>query len=131
MLNNLSRRRCTCCAFRWKCLLWYLPNVPPNHGMLQRLRPGPMNSVRIDSPGLLESAPCKPTNQTVEDTQSEQESPSTPSTPSSSKASSRQVAPSLAEQLVTGREDTFELFDRDGPGSSISVYESKKEPSTA
>lgn len=31
---------------RLKCLLWYLPNVPPNHGMLQRCRPHPLRTIK-------------------------------------------------------------------------------------
>lgn len=109
---------------RWKCLLWYLPNVPPNHGMLQRLRPEPMNSVRVGSPELVEHAPCEITGTTEP---AQESSP----TPSISKASSSQLPAAPAEQLVTSREDTFELFDRDGPGSAIHVYEAKKQPATA
>lgn len=33
---------------RWKCLLWYLPNVAPNHGMLQRCRPVPLREVKCE-----------------------------------------------------------------------------------
>lgn len=31
---------------RLKCLLWYMPNVPPNHGMLQRCRPHPLRTIK-------------------------------------------------------------------------------------
>lgn len=30
---------------RWKCILWYLPWVAPNHGMLQRCRPKSLKTV--------------------------------------------------------------------------------------
>ena len=35
---------------RLKCLLWYLPNVPPNHGMLQRCRPHPLRTIKLLEP---------------------------------------------------------------------------------
>jgi hypothetical protein len=37
---------------RWMCLLWYVPTTPPNHGMLQRLRPVDPNEMEL-SPDLL------------------------------------------------------------------------------
>jgi hypothetical protein len=39
-----------CCAIhgRWKCILWYLPEVSPNHHMLQRTKPRAKDTIPIE-----------------------------------------------------------------------------------
>ena len=39
---------------RLKCLLWYLPEVPPNHGMLQETKPRDIQSIRVMMPPTFE-----------------------------------------------------------------------------
>lgn len=140
--------------------MWYLPNVPANHGMLQRLRPQPMNKVQLASPALLALAPASTNtpnskSQSQEDTELRTQSPHSEradsthsdcvanearsdvsssntlsrgiSTANMSTNSSSPSKPSVssvafAEQLVTTRDDVFELFDKDGPSSSLYIY---------
>lgn len=127
--------------------MWYLPNVPANHGMLQRLRPEPMSKVQIGSPTLRTGLPGQDTELRSQffhdgtegsavDEATEGGGSSAVGSPMSSKtnstlhttstAKSPKGALPIAEQLVTTREDVFELFDRDGPGSAVYVYSAKR-----
>jgi hypothetical protein len=110
---------------RLKCILWYIPNVPPNHGMLQRCKPRLFKSVRCDaldgddvtvvsqrdasiSVGTEGTAVRNPLS-----------APLIPSEHFQSEGPS--IGRSRAEALLQSRSDTFELFERDGT-SSIVVY---------
>jgi len=77
---------------RLKCLLWYVPNVAPNHTLLHKTRPKSLERVSIES-SLLRQA--------------------------TSGASS--PASITALSLLTDRTDTFELFNRDG-SSTVTRY---------
>jgi hypothetical protein len=139
----VTRRDC----YRWKCLLWYLPNVPPNHGMLQRVRPEPMAKVQLGSSGLQALDPQKDLELRSQTSQNNLQSSAldeadglnspTPSgadssgatTPTGSAQSTprgKAVAVAFPEQLVTTRDDVFELFDKDGSGSALYVYSAKQ-----
>jgi hypothetical protein len=130
-------------CYRWKCLLWYLPNVPPNHGMLQRVRPEPMAKVQLGSPDLQALDPQKDlelrsqTSQNnvqgsvLDEADGRLDSPTlsganTPSGSAQSTPRGKTVAAAFPEQLVTTRNDVFELFDKDGSGSALYVYSAKR-----
>jgi hypothetical protein len=133
--------------YRWKCLLWYLPNVPPNHGMLQRVRPEPMAKVQLGSPDLQALNPQRDLELRSQTSQNnlqgsrldeadglhsptpsgaDSSGATTPTGSAQSTPRGKAVSAAFPEQLVTTRENVFELFDKDGSGSALYVYSAKR-----
>ena len=115
---------------RLKCILWYLPNVPANHGMLQRCCPRSYTSVSCDDVKY-EEVDVK-SKVITEFHNTENENGSTTFNPliesdhkdtlkERSKPSNVKKLKSTAELLLQTRSDVYELFERDG-SSSIVVY---------
>jgi hypothetical protein len=108
--------------------------------MLQRLRPEPMSRVQLGSAALqgLQALPTSASQQSLsagsESGASEGGAADSSQTSAAGSAQGSAWSPkssvkssvSFAEQLVTSRDDVFELFDKDGPGSALYVYSSKR-----
>jgi hypothetical protein len=119
---------------RLKCLLWYLPYVAPNHGMLNDLKPKDLDQVPCDS--------CKGSadddiNVNFSSSNSKKEIVSTVSSPSSRyqvlspgensvEEITRNSPDALsipevqsAATILKTRPDSYELFEKDGSSSVI------------
>jgi hypothetical protein len=103
---------------RLKCILWYLPNVPPNHGMLQRCRPRGWNDVDVSNIDFDDSATISTAaSSSVSDTFQIKNGVKVPGqSPAEPKSMSK------AETLLLNRHDTYELFERDGSSSIVMFH---------
>ena len=139
---------------RLKCLLWYLPEVPANHGMLDDLQPMPLNTVPLH-PSLREldlaevlGAPDDSTQKLHSEPHAEVESaldhdstlsplyaqvPRSIATTASDDGLSRRhnekptpSSTSPAQRLLLDRSDTFEIFEKPSGLSTIVVFSKEK-----
>lgn len=105
---------------RLKCLLWYLPNVPPNHGMLQMCRPRNLAIVKAKSKKIFQNT-LRPLMSVSDQSQDSSTVDSSPTFFLNAANASVVKDGRITESTAT---DAFEFFYRDGS----SIFVSYKDP---
>jgi hypothetical protein len=111
---------------RLKCLLWYLPEVPPNHGMLQRCVPDNIQLIKKRAVSIY-SQNMSITSGSDMSSKYENESVDVSVLKSvvsaNSKAPSEGIDPYLSKSADPTLLDSFEFFSRDGTSTFVSYSE--------
>jgi len=109
---------------RLKCLLWYLPEVPPNHGMLQRVVPDKLELVKQRAESIYSESRRNSDNSSAQD--------SVDVSVFKTQLSHLKIADDPQPQYLTKSidpdlPDAFEFFNRDGTSTFVSFSDGADE----